>query len=312
VTPVDCNGEIVDGRIPDALLDRFAVLRGDSGPVELSDDQVPGIAAQVIRQSLRELEGPRGTRYVFAAIRLADMNCAPSDHGVCLISEKSEFCTVLQENALLGYVIDDLPGDRRVLAVVAEDRVPTVQVSQDRRGVIAELDMEANVAFEELPAGEDLEVTPAGEQIPLNCSTAPALSALKENLAIFRREPGSVPAGFDVDLPQGWHQIYLDQIRRVGDEHYAFPATDASCATGVCLVSADDPKAECQTVERGTEIVVMLVKREGERARVAGLVRDAVDEVVLTVAGGSERLPVKDNFVSLVAPSDEFQLEGAS
>jgi hypothetical protein len=316
VSILDCEGRVVDGRIPDEVVDRFAILRGDSAPVELRGEQFPDLAAEVYRQSLRKVEGPAGRSFVFAIVRLADADCNPSDLGVCLVSARSDFCTVLEEEPLLGYVVDRIPDGRGVVAIVGDDDIPRVAVSSDRKGVLGEFELEASTGFQLIPDGDmDVDVTPAtrvgGEEaIPLDCSIEPAMSGLKERLAIFRRSPGGVPPGFRVELPRGWHRMFLKEMRAVG-EHFVFPAHNAACDTGVCIVAADDPTAACQSLEEGA-ILVSLVRREGDRARVAGLAHDGLSTVDVTSAGTTRAIPVRDNLFTFVAPAAEFVVEPGS
>ena len=316
VVPADCNGKVVDGRIPDEIVDRFAILRGDGETADLPSKRIPFEAAAVVRQSLRLVEGPGGARYVVAVVQMAQADCDPSDYGVCLISLTTEnvACVSPGDGPPLNSLVDELPDGRRVLAIIGEDRVARASIRTD---VVMEIDLESNVAFQVLAEGdEDPVVTAVTEEeeeiIPLNCSTAPAMSDLKARLAIFRRAPGGAPEGFSVNLPQGWHQMYLNQMRRAGDEHFVFPATNATCNTGICMVAADDPAAECQTL-RETDPVVTLVRRDGNGLRVAGLVRDGVETVDATYGGATHEFIVDDNLFRFeVLGTDEFEVEAGS
>lgn len=145
----DCGGGIVDGRIPDDLVDRFAILRGEPQPVTLPDEKVPEGIAAVVRQSLRPVAGPEDGEYVFAVARLAGENCEPTPAAPCLIDVGTQEFTCASEGQP-GPLMTHLISDGRVLAVLAEDSVGRARVEVSEHAT-AEIELEANTGFYVMP-----------------------------------------------------------------------------------------------------------------------------------------------------------------
>ena len=284
VTAADCNGKVVDGRIPDELVDRFAILRGDAEPVELRRDRIPPTAAEVIRQSVRVLEGPGGRRFAFAIVRMGDMNCAPSDLGVCLFALDSAdgMCEIAERSPLMGWVIHDIGDGKRLLAAVGDDTVDAVQVDQ-----VTSVPLEGNVGFEVLDGEHDPSIT------PLNCAGGPDMGPLKKRFAVFREPVAKNTDGIELDLPQGFHTVYLTEARVAdfgrGLTYAVVPVGDSNCGTAVCLVRVGDGETSCSGVPESAERAVVLELAGG--GRFAALVTDGVRSV--TVATSEENMELK-------------------
>ena len=144
--PLICGGagEVADGRIPDELLDRFAILRGDERPFDLPAAEVPHAAAEVIRQSIRLVEGPEQYRYVIAVARLNDDNCRPGNHAICLISLTTEggVCGPAGRDRFTMSLVEDRPDGRDLHVLVAEDGVRRASADAAKR-----VPIEGNVGF---------------------------------------------------------------------------------------------------------------------------------------------------------------------
>jgi hypothetical protein len=143
--PLNCpDQQIVDGRIPDEVVDRFAILRGDEPPVDLPAARVPHAAAEVIRQSLRRVDGPEGYRYVVAVVRLTDDRCRPGELGMCLISMTTDngICGGLGKEEFIADLVEDRSDHRDFYAVLAEDRVREARLDGATR-----VRIEGNVGF---------------------------------------------------------------------------------------------------------------------------------------------------------------------
>jgi hypothetical protein len=161
--PLECDGgRVVDGTIPDEIVDRFAILRGDLEPLDLPDAEVPAGVAEVVRQSLRRVDGPLLNEYVFALARLAVDDCAPGPQVVCLISIQSEIAVCRPAEAgkaLLVHLTEPLDDRRRVVALLADDAVRRAEVRTGERGQVVQLGADApNVGFLTLPADGDAPV----------------------------------------------------------------------------------------------------------------------------------------------------------
>lgn len=162
----DCEGSVADGTIPDALVDRFALLRGDAEPVDLPEGKVAA-GAEVVRQSLRAVgEGLDGRRYVFAVARLAVEDCAPGPMGVCMISldTDGDACGAVREAPFFTFLVVPAEGGGHQVIVLAEDTVETVLVTPVGADGGLQLrvplgTLGTNVGFGTLPAGAPPEVT---------------------------------------------------------------------------------------------------------------------------------------------------------
>jgi hypothetical protein len=154
--PMDCkDGRVVDGTIPDELVDRFAILRGDAEPVTFADDRVPFGLAEIVRQSLRPLVGPGERKYLFAVARPAGEDCEPGPPAVCLIAvESTDYaCEIPAEKPVLAWLVDEAADGRRIVALLGGDEVRAAGVTA--AGVEEEYELDGNIAFAQMPAGTD-------------------------------------------------------------------------------------------------------------------------------------------------------------
>lgn len=143
--PLDCaDREVVDGRIPDEVLDRFAIMRGDEPPGDLPAGKVPPAAAEVIRQSLRVVDAPEGYRYVVAVVRPTDDRCRPGKPRMCLISLTTEngTCGGLGKEEFIADLVEDRSDHRDFYAVLAEDGVREARLDGATR-----IRIEGNMGF---------------------------------------------------------------------------------------------------------------------------------------------------------------------
>lgn len=285
-----CGGQVVDGHIPDALLDRFAILRGDGPVADLPQKRIPFEAKAVVRQSLRLVDGPDGARYVVAVVHLATPECAAGEPGVCLISLQTENapCVIPGNGPPFNSLVDDLPDGRRVLAIIAEDRVARAQVRADRA---TEVQLEANTGFRVLAAGDDDPVvTPVTEPItPIEgdgCTSE--LDLLKRALPVFGDPPSRDVPKMDVSLPPGQHYVFAGEarVREVtgGARYVVFPG----CGATVCMWREGTRDTVCEDVPAKPEGMLVLTHETtvGETVEIAGLVGEAVKVVRFDDAEG--------------------------
>lgn len=266
--PLDCGpGRVVDGRIPDEIVDRFAILRGDVEPFAVPENRIPPVIAEVVRQSARAVGGPQDSKFAFFVGRFYDEDCRAGAVAVCLISLDvgGVVCADPAERSVEGRLARDLDDGRRLVAVLAEDSVASVDGNVDvviRDGA--------------------------------GCAGQPEMEPLQKRFAIFRGPPAKDVDGIEMALPRGYHSVYLGEARTaelVGGTRYAVvPVGDATCGTAVCLVRLSDEKAACAMppTSAGHAVVVTLVTDLGDdRYGVAGIVTDGVKWISIEHAAGA-------------------------
>ena len=291
--PLDCeSGRVVDGTIPDEIVDRFAILRGDAEPATLPDDRLPSDVAEVVHQSVRPLAGPEDTKFAFAVARMFDDRCRPGDLAVCLISVDSRdgVCAPLGQRRVQESFVRDLDDGRQVAAALGEDGVPNVRLSAGG----PEIELEGNVGFEVLTTRSDQSVTPFG------CAGRPQMGPLKERFAIFREPPATNTDGIEMSLPDGYQTVHLTEARAAdlgrGLEYVVVPVGDSECRTAVCLVRMGAGEMSCSGLPASADrAVVLQLAADG---RFAALVTDGVRSVNVTTTEENQELEVDGSVVA--------------
>ena len=146
----DCaeTGRVIEGPVPDEMVDAFGIIRSSPYDVALSREEVPGPSAVVFAESARPVRGGRtGQRFVFAVVALLDERCRPTSPIACLISVETED-EVCADPAQARPMLTWIAEESGTVVVLAEDAVQKVQIRAGQE--LIEVEMEDNLAFAQI------------------------------------------------------------------------------------------------------------------------------------------------------------------